>query len=80
MSNIKLFKYNLVWEKTRLNGFAQAPYKFMNKSEDIIVFSKGGCAKNANPRMKFNPQGLIYSPKVVKGKKADASHHRSDGD
>ena len=49
MSNLKMFKYNLVWEKTRVNGFAQAPYKFMNKTEDIIVFSKGGCAENAKP-------------------------------
>ena len=26
--------------------------------------------------MKYNPQGLVYSPKIVKGKKANASAHR----
>ena len=76
MSNLELFKYSLVWRKTRIQGFAQAPYRFMTEHEDILVFSKGGCAKNAKNRMKFNPQGLIYSPKVVKGKKANASEHR----
>ena len=76
MSNLKLFKYPLVWRKTRIQGFAQAPYRFMTEHEDILVFGKGGCAKNAKNRMKFNPQGLIYKPRVTKGKKADASPHR----
>jgi len=76
MSNVKMFKYSLVWNKTRPQGFAQAPYRFMTEHEDILIFSRGGCAKNANPRMKFNPQDLIYRPKITKGKKADASEHR----
>ena len=75
-SNIKWFKYSLVWQKTRIQGFAQAPYRFMTEHEDIVIFSNGGCAKNAKIRMKFNPQGLIYSPKKVKGRKANASEHR----
>jgi len=76
MSNLKMFKYPLVWRKTRIGGFAQAPYRFMTEHEDILVFSKGGCAKNAKIKMKYNPQGLIYKPKITKGKKADASPHR----
>ena len=75
-SNYEMFKYELVWRKTKIGGFAQAPYKFMNEHEDILIFSNGGCAKNAKPRMKYNPQGLVYHPKIVKGKKADASNHR----
>ena len=65
MSNLKLFKYPLVWRKTRIQGFAQAPYRFMTEHEDVLVFSKGGCAKNARNRMKFNPQGLIYKPRIT---------------
>jgi len=76
LSNTKLFKYSLVWRKTRIQGFAQAPYRFMTEHEDILVFSRGGCAKNAKIRMKYNPQGLVYSPKIVRGKKANASAHR----
>ena len=76
MSNLKIFKYSLIWRKTRIGGFAQAPYKFMSEHEDIVIFSKGGCAKNAKNRMKYNPQGLIHSRQVRKGKKANASQHR----
>ena len=76
ISNLPLFKYSLVWRKTRIQGFAQAPYRFMTEHEDVVIFGKGGCAKNAKNRMKFNPQGLIYSPRVTKGKKANASEHR----
>jgi len=76
VSNIEMFKYQLVWKKTRINGFAQAPYKFMNEHEDVAVFSLAGCSENAKPRMNYYPQGLIFAPRVVKGKKADASEHR----
>ena len=76
MSNPKMFKYELVWVKSRPQGFAQAPYRFMTKTENILVFSGGGCAKNASQRMVFNPQGLIYRPKITKGKKANSSAHR----
>tara|TARA_R110000803_G_scaffold171187_1_gene234065 strand:- start:92 stop:592 length:501 start_codon:yes stop_codon:yes gene_type:complete len=71
-----MFKYPLVWKKTRIQGFAQAPYRFMTEHEDVLVFSFGGCSKNANPRMSFNPQGLIYKKRISKGKKATASPHR----
>ena len=37
LSNIKLFKYSLVWRKTRIQGFAQAPYRFMTEHEDILA-------------------------------------------
>lgn len=76
MSNPELLKYDLVWIKSKPQGFAQAPYKFMNKKEDILIFSKGGCAKNAKNRMTFNPQGIVYRPKIKAGIKADMSEHR----
>lgn len=66
-SNLKLFKYSLVWKKTRATYFAQAPYRFMNNHEDIVVFSKGGTAKNAKNRMKYNPQGLEETYRVESG-------------
>ena len=75
-SNLKLFKYSLVWKKSRAQGFAQAPYRFMSEHEDILIFSKAGTAKNAKIRMNFFPQNLIYKPVVRKGKKAKSSEHR----
>lgn len=57
-SAIDIHKYNLVWQKSRIQHFAQAPYRFLTEHEDICVFSYGGTSKNAKVRMKYNPQGL----------------------
>lgn len=60
-SNLKMFKYCWVWEKTRASGHIHAKNKPMKKHEDVVVFSggvtihKGQSAK----RMLYNPQGLI---------------------
>lgn len=67
-SNLGMFKYSLVWEKSRVSHFAQAPYRFLTTHEDILVFSNGGTAKNAKCRMVYNPQGLKNCNKVCKGK------------
>ena len=67
-SNLELFKYALVWQKSRIQHFAQAPYRFLTEHEDICVFSDGGVSKNANTRMTFNPQGTLPCDKIVKGK------------
>ena len=75
-SNLKMFKYDWVWVKTKTQHFAQAPYRPMTEHEIISVFSYGGNAKNANPRMVYNPQGLVKCNKVCKGKKAAHSEHR----
>lgn len=68
MSNPTFFKYQLIWKKSRIQHFAQAPYRFLTEHEDILVFSKGGTAKHAKVRMKYNPQGLVDCNKVVSGK------------
>ena len=44
-SNLEMYKYNLVWRKTKIYHFAQAPYRFMTEHEDICVFSFGGTSK-----------------------------------
>ncbi len=76
MSNLDMFKYSLVWKKEGTNaGFAQAPYKFLNEHEDIVVFSCGGNSKNAKIRMIYNPQGLKDCDRVIKGR--TESSHRS---
>ena len=76
MSNIKNYKYDWIWEKSKSQHFAQAPYRPMTNYEVVSVFSFAGTAKNANNRMKYNPQGLITFNKEVKGKKAKHSEHR----
>ena len=77
MSGIELFKYQLVWKKSKVCHFAQAPYRFLTEHEDISVFGFGGTSKNARVRMTYNPQGLIDCNKVCKGK--GHSEHRPSG-
>ena len=75
-SNLKMYKYDWVWNKTKTQHFAQAPYRPMTEHELVSVFSYGGNAKNAKPRLVYNPQGLVKCHKVCKGKKAVHSEHR----
>ena len=38
MSNVKMFKYQWVWEKTQATGFFNAKKRPLNAHEDICVF------------------------------------------
>jgi len=59
MSNIKMFKYEWVWEKSRTVGFLNAKNAPMKKHESILVFSKGNTANCNKNNMLYFPQGLI---------------------
>ena len=67
MSNLKMYKYDWVWCKSRALGFTNAKNKPMNKHELISVFSKGTCANGSKNKMIYNPQGLIPYGKEVSG-------------
>jgi site-specific DNA-methyltransferase (adenine-specific) len=41
MSNLKMFKYEWVWDKHIPRGFQVAKYRPMNKHENILVFGDG---------------------------------------
>lgn len=59
-SNLKMYKYDWIWKKSRPTGFAQAKNQPMRNYENICVFSKGVAihASQSNRRMTYNPQGL----------------------
>ena len=76
-SNYDMFKYSLVWQKSKPGGFAQAPYKVLCEHEDILVFSYGKTAENAKHKMVYNPQGTIPCNKQMKGK-TGATEHRGN--
>lgn len=63
MQDLKLYKYDWVWEKDNVTGFADAKNKPMKRHELISVFSKGSIGhKGIVPegrRMTYNPQGLV---------------------
>lgn len=80
MSNIKLFKYEWIWCKSRALGFTHTKNAPMKKHENIVVFSKGSIKHVGQPnRMDYFPQGLIPYGKEVDGDKsckADVEGHR----
>ena len=68
-SNMKMFKYCWVWEKSKKTGHVHAKNKPMKKHEDICVFSGGNTLHlgQSEMRMTYNPQGLIpMVPKIRK--------------
>lgn len=65
-SNMRLFKYCWVWEKTMAVGFINAKNRPLSAHEDICVFSKGTIANKSDRRMKYNPQGLVFAPRTKK--------------
>ena len=54
MSNIKRFKYELIWHKNRSGSCFTAKYRPVSKHENILVFGKG--------KIKYNPQMLEGEP------------------
>ena len=64
MSNIKLFKYELIWIKSKASDFINANYRPMKKHENIVVFSKGKASPGCKNPMIYNPQGLIHKQQI----------------
>ena len=57
-SNIKNFKYDWVWNKTKRTDFVRAKLKPMGGHESVLVFSLASVANGAKMNMVYNPQGL----------------------
>ena len=61
-SNMKMFKYCWVWEKSKGCNFTHAKNMPIKFTEDICVFSSapiGHSVQLGDRRMAYNPQGLI---------------------
>lgn len=68
MSNVKMFKYEWIWEKSHPTGMFLAKYQPMKYHENIVVFSKSSTV--------YNPQ--MWEGKLdhnKKGNKATSSHY-----
>ena len=65
MSNIKMFKYEWIWEKDFPTGFPHANYRPMKRHENILVFSNAvASAGNNNLKMNYFPIGLKEINKI----------------
>ena len=84
MSNIKMFKYEWIWEKSVAFGFVHTKNQPMKKHENVLVFSKapmGHISLLGNKRMIYNPIGVIESGlKTVRSKpKTLGARPKQDG-
>lgn len=59
-SNLKLLKYEWIWEKEMGTGFLNANYAPLKSHENILVFSKGNASHNG--------KAMVYNPQKTKGK------------
>src|SRR5690554_1954317 len=67
-SNLPLFKYEFIWEKSRATGFINASNAPLKKHENVLIFSKGATANGSSRNMQYYPQGLVPSGKIRKSK------------
>ena len=56
MSNIKMFKYEWVWNKNRGTGFQIVKYKPLVSHESVLIFGKGKTIYNPQMRERDNPR------------------------
>ncbi len=69
MSQIKLYKYSWIWEKDNASNFFAAKFQPLNNTEDICVFSTGGCNNGTKNPVPYYPQGIEkVEIKCVNGK------------
>lgn len=66
MSQLKYFKYDWIWKKTKASDFMNAKNKPMNIIEIISIYSKGTTANKSARKIPYYPQGLIPFGKTVK--------------
>lgn len=57
-SNLKLLKYEWIWNKISPTGHLNAKKMPMKKTENVLIFYK--------ELPTYNPQGIIYNPRIKK--------------
>ena len=70
MSNIKMFKYELIWEKTNSVDFALAKIRPRKRHENIVIFCNG--------KHTYNPQMEKGRPYIDRPRKRTNRIHGSD--
>ena len=71
-SNLKGFKYEWIWEKSKSGSAFTAKYNPIKKHENVLVFSKTGKKTVYNPQM---TEGEPYS-RVHKSRNMDKNNHK----
>jgi site-specific DNA-methyltransferase (adenine-specific) len=75
-SNLKLYKYDWVWEKPNGANFLNLKYQPSKVHENIMVFGKSATSYSKNGNMKYNPQMEEGTPyKCTSGKQKNEYHN-----
>lgn len=69
MSNLGMFKYDWVWEKTRPSGFLHVKYQPMRIHESIVVFGLGRASHGTGVALSYNPQFRAGTPYKERARK-----------
>lgn len=69
-SNLKMFKYDWIWEKSKGSNYVHAKFQPLKTHETISIFSKSPAAQNIKHWMRYFPQKTQGNPYVY-GKKTD---------
>ena len=75
---LDLYKYDWIWRKTTVTGFAHARNMPLRDYENIMVFSKapiGRISRLGDRRMPYNPQGLKECHQVDESHKTSRIMH-----
>lgn len=78
LSNLKMFKYDWVMQKSQKNGHVNAKLKPLLDHEILSVFSKGKTSNGNKNNMVYYPQGLVEINKTVDGRRKK-QHENSMG-
>jgi site-specific DNA-methyltransferase (adenine-specific) len=83
ISNIKLYKYDWIWEKGRASGFIHAKNKPLKAHENISIFSKGTTVhkSQSKKRMYYEPimsEGKPYTKKITQVNTGNLNHIPSE--
>lgn len=70
-SNLRLYKYDLIWDKKAGLGFLDSKFRPLKSHENISIFSKGGCSNGSKIQMNYNPQGLVKVDKPNRRSKSN---------
>jgi site-specific DNA-methyltransferase (adenine-specific) len=68
-SNLGLFKYSLVWKKDNHDNPLMAKKRFLNITEDLLVFYKKQCV--------YNPQGVVACHKITRQGRGESLSQRN---
>lgn len=79
-TNLRDFKYSLVWEKSKATGYLNSKKQPLRAHEDIVVFYKKQCTYN--PQMTIGTpydKGTAIRDTEHYGEQKKATHVKSDG-